>query len=187
MTSVDIYIFYFINSTLSNPVTDVIMPFITELKNVWWLYLILILGALYDKKKPLFSIFVFIVLLLAIGFCDWVNSIVLKDLFMRERPCKTLLNVHLLVPCGSGYSLPSTHAANNFTLTSIIFLTNSRFKNTCLIFASFIAISRVFVGVHYPFDVLVGASVGTIIGIVITMLVIKPSEKYFHRFLIRSK
>lgn len=157
------------------------MPFITELKNVWWLYLILILVALYDKKKPLFSIFTFIALLLAIGFCDWINSIVLKDLFMRERPCKTLLNVHLLVPCGSGYSLPSTHAANNFTFASIVFLTNARLKVVCLVFASLVAISRVFVGVHYPFDVLLGAIVGTSIGAIVTQLLIKLSEKYIQR------
>ena len=187
MTSIDTYIFYFINSTLSNPVTDVVMPFITELKKVWWIYLLLIFSAFYDKNKTLFSVLVITILLLTIGFSDWLNSIILKDIFQRIRPCNSLPNVHLLVPCGSGYSLPSTHAANNFVFASIVFLTSTRLKKVCIVFASIVAISRVFVGVHYPFDVLSGAVVGTIIGIAVTLLIIKPSEKYLQRFLIRSK
>lgn len=188
MNTIDTHIFFFINNTLSNPITDTIMPFITDLKNIWWLYFILIPAALFDKKRPYFSIILCLSLLIAIGFADWFNSAVLKDIFMRERPCRTLTGVHLLVPCGSGYSFPSSHAANNSAFASFIFLANIRLRSLCILFAFLIAISRIFVGVHYPFDVLSGAIVGCCIGFIFYSAIIMFDKKLNNiSFLIRSK
>jgi len=173
MNTIDTYIFFFINRTLSNPVTDIVMPFVTDLKNIWWIYIVLICIALFNKKRPYFTLLLCLVLIIAVGFADWFNSAVLKDIFMRPRPCKTLEGVHLLVPCGSGYSLPSSHAANNFTFASFIFLAHNRLRFVCLLFAAIVALSRIFVGVHYPFDVLSGAIVGCCIGFIFYILTIQ--------------
>jgi undecaprenyl-diphosphatase len=101
-----------------------------------------------------------ILLILTIVVSDQLNSFVLKFLFARLRPCHVLPDVHLLVGCGSGYSFPSSHAVNNFAGALVLAFCIPRWRWAFFGFAALIAFSRVYVGVHYPFDVIGGALVG---------------------------
>lgn len=76
------------------------------------------------------------------------------------RPCHALQNVHLLVSCGSGFSFPSSHAVNNFAGALILAFFFPRNKWWFFGIAAIVAFSRVYVGVHYPFDVIGGAVIG---------------------------
>jgi undecaprenyl-diphosphatase len=98
---------------------------------------------------------------------DQVSSIFLKDWIGRIRPCATLSGVHLLVACGAGKSMPSSHAANCFGQAALFGLLYVQARWPLVIFASLVALSRVFVGVHYPGDVLVGTMVGLMIGLIV--------------------
>ena len=109
----DTLIFFFINRDLQNRLFDVIMPFITN--NVFLLVLPFIAWLFYkDRKKACLAL---ILGLASFALSDWGSSN-LKMIFERPRPCTILEGVHLLVGCGSSYSMPSNHAVNSFALVT---------------------------------------------------------------------
>lgn len=108
LNSVDTALFRFINSSLSNPVFDVIMPFLTDLNKqqiVLGLVLALLLWMLIRGNKRIRL--TALVLIITIIISDQFSSSVVKYWFERQRPCQVLDNVRLLVSCGSGYAFPS--------------------------------------------------------------------------------
>ncbi len=164
LIQLDRVVFFFINTTLANPVTDFIMPIIT---NDWGLrilyalamFTILVTGNARLRWMVLFSV---ITLLLT----DQIAASYLKPLIGRIRPCHTLMDINLLIGCGGGYSMPSAHAANAFG-QALLFCFHYRKAGWYLYtYAALIALSRVFVGVHYPGDILTGAILGSVIGVV---------------------
>jgi undecaprenyl-diphosphatase len=161
LQNLDTTLFYFINHTLQNGLFDFLMPLITDYakqKVVLGFAIALILWMLV-RGKPNIRLAA-ILLIFTILFSDQLNSFVLKQLFSRLRPCHVLSDVHLLVSCGGGLSFPSSHAVNNFAGAMILAFCIPRWRWAFFGFASLIAFSRVYVGVHYPFDVLGGAVVG---------------------------
>ena len=116
-----------------------------------------------------------LVALVLILFTDQITSTVLKPMIARLRPCNHAYGVQeihmpMLVECGSGFSMPSSHAANHFAIAvfvGLLFYRNSRFLLAGLLFwASLVSISQVYVGVHYPLDVIAGAVLGSILAII---------------------
>lgn len=197
IVNLDKQVFYLINIGLSNPVTDFIMPIITNGK-VWLpIYLSLFVYLIffnhlktqeylnrnnqlnyfknllkYNKNGLIIAGLVALSAILA----DQISAHLIKDLVGRHRPCQELQNIHLLISCGSGKSFPSSHATNNFAAAVIL---SHFFKKNKLIFfsiSSLVAISRVFVGVHYPIDILAGAILGSLISITL-LYVYKKVEK----------
>jgi undecaprenyl-diphosphatase len=159
--SIDKSVFFFINQTLSNPILDWLMPFLTNLNQHWqtlvvvsilWLWL-MIRGGRKGRTAG-------ILLVLSIIVSDQFSSSVLKHLVGRIRPCHTLQGVRLLVDCGSGFSFPSSHAVNNFAGAAILSQYYRKYAWGWFSFASLISLSRPYIGVHYPSDVLGGALIG---------------------------
>jgi undecaprenyl-diphosphatase len=101
-----------------------------------------------------------ILLVPTIVLSDQLNSFWLKFIVERLRPCHELLDVRLLVGCGSGYAFPSSHAVNNFAGALVLSYFLPRWTWAFFTFAGIVAFSRVYVGVHYPSDVVAGAIVG---------------------------
>lgn len=110
-------------------------------------------------------------LAIAAGASDAVSSHLVKPAFARERPCNDPLvkaSARLLVGCGKAYSFTSSHAANHFSVA--VFLAFTLFAASPLIrgglyfWAGSIAFGQVYVGVHYPLDVIAGAILGACIG-----------------------
>lgn len=154
----DTSLFVFFNQTLANPVFDVIMPFITDKRTwipVWLITIVLLLwkGGRRGRWAVLTAV-------LAFGLADPLVSRILKPLVHRIRPCNVLEGVHLLVHKSRGLSMPSAHAANFFALAAVFSYFYRRFQWILWSLAFLVAYSRIAVGVHYPFDVLVGALVG---------------------------
>lgn len=169
LLELDKLIFYFINKSLSNPITDTIMPIVTSFH--YWLPLY-ILGIIYLVLRfRLKGIYILLVLLFAVGLCDLLNAQLLKEYFARVRPCRTLENVHLLVNCGGGLSFPSNHAVNNFAAATILSYYFQRKVLVLFSLAGLVAISRIFVGVHYPIDIVVGSLEGVAIGTIVLLIV----------------
>lgn len=166
----DTQLLVWINQGLANPIFDFVLPWFRN-KYFWiWLYVLLLAIAIIKDKKG------WTILLLAaatILLCDGISASLIKPWVQRIRPCndaevKTL--IRLLVPCGSGYSFVSAHAANHFGLAIVFGGYFSRYFNPKWVYSLFIfwafsiAFSQVYVGVHYPFDVICGALVGILMG-----------------------
>lgn len=170
LEKLDQWLFIKINSGSANPFFDSLMPFMRYPLN--WAPLYLFLGAfalLNYKGKGAWWILFFIC---TIALTDMTGNHLFKQNFERIRPCGDpdfFYNVRLLVNhCSTGYSFISNHAANHFGLAAFFFLTTKpllkRWAWIAFAWAALIAYAQVYVGIHYPFDVLAGALLGLLLG-----------------------
>ncbi|RKX25628.1 MAG: phosphatase PAP2 family protein, partial [Candidatus Zixiibacteriota bacterium] len=112
LVDIDTAVFLFLNVTLANPVTNLIMPIVTSDNLLRVLYAIAVVLLLWKGDTKLRWIVLFSALTLLLT--DQLSSSVFKSLFDRPRPCHVLPDINLLVNCGSGMAFPSSHAANAF-------------------------------------------------------------------------
>lgn len=158
---IDRSVFLLINDALANPVTDFVMPLVTADLHLKLFYVVCLAVILWKGNTRLRIAVIFS--LLTVLLTDQLASTFLKPMIARPRPCWEL-DVHLLVGCGSGFSMPSTHAANLFGQAYFFRAVAPQSARYLIPLAIVVALSRVFVGVHYPADILVGAALGTLIG-----------------------
>lgn len=176
--SLDKKLFFLINHGTSNPVFDMLMPFLTGWGFLLLLpFLFLVLREAF-KERPADgqgSALQTAFWALFLSFCsfllaDWLAQ-ELKHVIGRIRPCNTLEGVRLLVGCTGSYSMPSNHAANSFAAAIPLYYFTQGYRKMVrlypLILAALISYSRVYVGVHYPADILAGALLGTVLSIFI--------------------
>ena len=121
-----------------------------------------------------------LVLIPLLVISDQLSSTFIKSFVGRPRPCYVLPpdQIHLIVGCG-GLSFPSSHAVNNFGIATMFSYYYPKLKVWLFAFASIVALSRVFVGVHYPSDVIGGAVIGTCIGAFVVWCWQSLSKRYF--------
>jgi undecaprenyl-diphosphatase len=165
ITRLDKEIFLFINLKLQNRVFDLLMPFITEFKNWRILFFLIILAMLIfgRKKERIAAVLVLIVLAIA----DSSVNLLFKSWIGRVRPCNVFPQVHLLAGCSHSGSFPSSHAANIFASGTILTFFYRRMWLIWLEIVVAVSFSRIYVGVHYPLDVLGGAIYGILLGILL--------------------
>lgn len=182
LENIDEKLFLFLNGIHSS-FFDTLMYYVSS-KTFWiplYLFFVYLLYKVYGKKFwiPL------LIIILTIAAADFTSVYFFKNIFQRLRPCHNpdLINVVHLVNnhCGGQYSFVSSHATNMFSLATILWL-HIRNKYTILswllfLWASIIAYSRVYLGVHYPGDILGGAFLGILIGNIFYFL----SKKYIIR------
>lgn len=94
-------------------------------------------------------------------------NVILKNIFLRPRPCDVNTAINLLIPRPSGYSFPSGHTSASFAAVSALyFLGENKIWKAALALAILISFSRMYLYVHYPTDVLGGILVGIFCGYV---------------------
>ncbi len=171
----DKWLFELINSGMSNPLFDVLLPLFRE--KLFWAPLYLFIGAFsllnYGKRGWLIILGIGV----TVGLADFTSSTLIKKNVQRIRPCNDIKMVdvaQIRVHCGGGYSFTSSHAANHFAVTVFLIgvfgLAGSWQQKALLGWAGTIAFSQVYVGVHYPLDVLCGAGLGCLIGLLTLFL-----------------
>ena len=174
----DRILFLFFNSTCANPAFDIIFPYITKGRH--WIIPGIIIAVVYlffGKRKA------FIVMGLAvitIALSDPISVRILKPLFGRLRPCHPSFFVdgtHIFLESGrflfghkTSLAFPSAHATNMFAQAMLLTLVYPKRAVWFFIFASLIGYSRIYVGVHYPADVVAGAIFGMGIGASVYLL-----------------
>lgn len=165
----DQQLFEKINGSWCNPLFDVIMPFVRNYL-VWaplYLFLLVFILVNYKTKGIWWAVF----FLATIALTDMTGTYFFKHNFHRLRPCSDpdfADHVRLLINrCAGGYSFISNHAANHFGMGIFFYITfRHRFKWAWvgLAWAFVIAYAQVYVGAHYPADVLCGGLLGFIFG-----------------------
>ena len=152
------------------------MPILTDL-NYWRipLTLMVILLFIFGKKRGWIAV---ILLIVGITLSDQICNSLIKPLVGRIRPCHVLENVHLLINCTRSFSFPSSHATNIFTGTIILSFIYRKLRIALLFIATTVAYSRVYVGVHYPLDVLGGIVLGILCAMIIIMFYRLLSSKF---------
>jgi len=172
----DTQLFLFLNG-LHNGFWDFVMYWFSN-KFIWIPLYIYILYLLYKHYKKNF-LFILLAIVLLVSASDLISVYLFKNVFMRLRPCHNPELeglVHLVKGhCGGQYGFISSHAANHFAIATLLsFLLGHRikyFSSLIFIWAAVIAYSRIYLGVHYPGDVIAGAVVGVIIGSIIGKIV----------------
>ena len=170
LQSFDQSLFVYINQVATHPLTDTLMPFFRE-STLWipfYLFLIVFVFVNFGKKGWVWLLFAFITVLLT----DQFSSSIIKNWVQCPRPCADPLlygQVRLLLDhCSGGYSFTSSHATNHFGVATFLFVTLGRYfgnwKYLLFIWAALICYAQVYVGVHYPLDVVFGALLGFLIG-----------------------
>ncbi len=166
INEIDTRFFLLINANYS-PIGDFCMFWIS---NKWiWLPLYFYFLYLIFKKLERFDFKLIIIIALLIGCTDMFCSLLLKPTFKRLRPChQTTLKskVHTVENCGGQYGFASSHAGNTFAIATFLYLWfNKRYKFLLLfLWATLVSYSRIYLGVHFPLDILVGAIIGIIFG-----------------------
>ena len=171
----DKWLFIQINTHQHNSFFDSMMPFFRN--PYYWapLYIFLMLFfPINFKSRGWWWVVLF---LCTVSLTDIVSSHIFKEAFERLRPCQDpdfIQYVRLLVSrCSGGFSFTSSHAANHFGMATFFFLTTRRlFKGWAgigFIWAAIISYAQVYVGVHYPFDVIGGAVTGIVFGLFMGM------------------
>lgn len=162
-------VFTFINQTLTHPFLDKFFLFWRE-ERTWYILYAFIIGFSIYKFKTKAWIF-FVTAIATVALSDQISSQLLKPFFQRPRPCidenfKYL--VRLVDDCPTAFSFTSSHATNHFALALFFMSTLSfamkRYKYLWLLWAFLVAYGQVYIGVHYPTDVIFGALIGIIVG-----------------------
>ena len=108
--------------------------------------------------------------LIAIALADW-SATAIKALVDRPRPPERFAEPKTLVPVPHDASFPSGHAATSFAAATMLSLAFPRLAPALLLLAAAVAFSRVYVGVHYPLDVIGGAAIGVLVAFLLRSLV----------------
>jgi len=162
----DQQLFLIINSS-NSPFFDQVMYFFSG-RLIWvplYIAILVFLGIKYKRKFLIIIIFI----ILAATLADQ-SSVFVKNIVHRLRPChEPALTglVHLVNgECGGIYGFVSSHATNTFdvALISLSFIKKRWYSISIILWAGIISYSRIYLGVHYPFDVICGSFLGSFIG-----------------------
>ena len=155
-----------VQENLRNPFLSAILIPVTKSGNAGILFIITgLLLICFKRTRKMGTIFL---ISLAVNFI--ISNLFLKNIVARIRPFDVIEALTTLVPRPHGYSFPSGHTSSVFACMVTFFFTNRKIAPYLMIYAVLMGFSRVYVGVHYPTDVITGAIIGTLIACVSSIL-----------------
>jgi undecaprenyl-diphosphatase len=161
--------FVLINS-VSNPFLDSFFFIVTYLgSSVFWILMIILFWMEKQKKASVYLMIMFVI--------DSLTSLFLKYFFFRPRPYDTMPVKFLGFDVELGTSFPSGHTQRAFSGAVILGTLYKKYRLPLFVLALLVGISRIYIGVHYPLDTLVGAMNGLLFGMIALNLPYKPILK----------
>ncbi len=160
-------ILLFIQEFIRNDIMTPIMIFITHLGDfgiIWIVFTVIFLCFQQTRKIAYMMICALLLSLL-------INNGILKNSFLRIRPYDTIEGLTRLIEAQSDFSFPSGHSASSFAGAVVIYkMVDKKYGIMAIVLACFISFSRLYVGVHYPTDVLCGIISGTCIALFVVFI-----------------
>jgi undecaprenyl-diphosphatase len=168
--NLDYKVFSTINGDWHNSFFDTVLPFLRQ-SYLWipfYFFLAIFVPLNFKKSGWYWSLF----FLLSAMLSDYVSSTMVKGTFLRLRPCQDsslMGHIRLLVSfCPSNSSFTSSHAVNHFSVAMFIFTTFkkvfSKWWALLFLWAFIISYTQIYVGIHFPGDIVGGAVLGLILG-----------------------
>lgn len=184
LLQLDRYLFHLINYDLANPFFDAVMPWLRNPKFWIPLYVFIVGFTVWKYKKQ--GAIIILLLIMAVGTADFTSAALIKKIVKRPRPCREQLLISseiVRVDCGTGYSFPSTHATDHFAMS--VFLITVFYKKWrwvlfwALLWAVVVCFAQVYVGLHYPLDVISGGLYGATIGLLFALVDKKLQPEFY--------
>jgi undecaprenyl-diphosphatase len=181
LQALDTVILLFVNHDMANGFFDILMPALTlrgYLLIIPYLLAMFLRGAKREngegKTFLAVAVWTFLIACVAAYLAGWVEDWI-KNAIARPRPCRVVEGVRLILPCPGSFSMPSGHAISSFAFALPLWHLTRRYIEPLwrfypLFLAGMIAFSRIYLGAHYPTDVLIGALLGSAIGLALSLL-----------------
>lgn len=145
--------------SIANPFLDALMVFITRLGDGGFVWIIVIIALLISKKYRKVGIAAAI----SLAVCFFTGNYLIKPLVGRIRPCNLFSDLRMIVPCMTDYSFPSMHTATAFSVATVLAVDNKKMGIPAIILSVLIALSRVYLNLHFTTDIICGAVYGILI------------------------
>ena len=173
----DNYILFIIKKYVHNRYLDIIMPIVTLTGNLGTIWFIIAIFLIFDKTYRLIGNS--IILTLFIGTI--VGEGIIKHIVRRTRPCNKNFEVNRHTPKPISYSFPSGHTLSSFAAAEMLSLYFVQYRLLFMSIAFLIALSRLYLYVHYPTDVIAGFVIGVLCSKIIFIIL---QQGYIQRFFI---
>ncbi len=184
LLNIDYWVFEQINNHFTHPLLDIFFVWITDLHKTIYFKIIVVplIAFLFIKKFKREGITLFLILLLSLGINDFIGGKV-KNITERARPPDNISVTTIKRSDAGSYSFYSNHAANMFTFATYTSQFIPQLKIPLYTIATLVAYSRVYNGVHFPSDIIVGGMIGYLWGLFFSNL----AKKLLNYLLNRKK
>lgn len=152
----DTVVIEFIQNNLHNSSMDKIMIFITKLADKGFIWILIGLGLLINRKYRKVGFMV----LGAVMLGAIIGEGILKNIIQRDRPFISIEGIELLIKAPTTYSFPSGHTTSSFAAAGVIAINFKNKSSYIFILAILIGFSRIYLGVHFPTDIITGIILG---------------------------
>lgn len=157
LLNIDGGVLLFIQDYIRNPILNSIMIFITSLGDEGFIWIAATIVLLIPKKTRKVGIMSAVALLGSLI----INNNIIKNLVQRPRPFVTFTDLEIIIPTPSEFSFPSGHTSSSFAAAAVFYrFLPKKLGIPAVVLAGLIGFSRLYIGVHYPTDVIAGVVMG---------------------------
>lgn len=168
LLNIDGGILLFIQENMRNPILNSIMVFITSLGDDGIIWIAATIALLISKKTRKTGVMSAVALLGSL----LINNNIIKNIVQRPRPYMTFTDLQIIIPTPSEFSFPSGHTSSSFAAAAVFYrYLPKKLGLPSVILAGVIGFSRLYVGVHYPTDVIAGVIMGILLSYLAEFLV----------------